>query len=128
MFRSKALRNMIERVDMHPDEEARLDLQRELSVPPHRATGALTKVKILARGKEFFAQSKHGAGDPGDPATRATDADLDQKFERFAAPLLGNRAALAPKALWGLETATSTRQLVAAFCRPPRKTAAERGA
>lgn len=124
VFRSRALRNMIARIQMHPDEEARDDLYRELSVPPRRATGALTKVKVHARGTEFFAQSKYGAGDPGDPATRATDADLDRKFARFAAPLLGDHAALAPKTLWGLETGMSTRGLVAAFCRPPGKTKA----
>jgi 2-methylcitrate dehydratase PrpD len=121
VFRSKALRNMIARVEMHPDEEAREDLLRELSVPPRRATGALTKVRVHARGREFLARSRYGAGDPGDPSTRATDTDLDKKFERFAAPLLADHAALALRSVWGLETGTSTRELVGAFCRPRRK-------
>lgn len=117
VFRSKALRDMIKRVELHPDEEAKAELYRELNAPPHRATGSLTKIKVLARGKEFLGQSKYGAGDPADPATRATDADLDLKFRRFAAPLLGAKADQVPGAIWGLEDKTRARDLAAAFCR-----------
>lgn len=117
VYRSPAMQDMISRVELHPDRAATEALHRELSVRPHRATGALTTIRVRARGKTYSAQTQYGAGDPFDPEARASDADLDLKFRRFAAPVLGRKAARAPAVLWNLERGTSTRQLVRAFCR-----------
>jgi 2-methylcitrate dehydratase PrpD len=116
VFRSKALQKMMKRIELHPSPEAEADLIRELRTPPYRATGNLTEVHLRARGQVFSEKTRYGDGDPFDPATRATDADLDEKFNRFAAALLPDNGARAREAIWALEEAIPVKQLVNAFC------------
>jgi 2-methylcitrate dehydratase PrpD len=116
VFRSKALREMMQRIELHPSPEAEADLARELRTPPYRATGNLTTIRVRARGQVFSETARYGDGDPFDPSTRASDANLDEKFNRFAAPVLPNNGARAREAIWALEQAISVKQLVSAFC------------
>lgn len=117
VYKGTAIRKMIKRVQVLPDRMSTRELQRELAVRPHRATGSLTTIKVYARGKEFVERTKYGLGDPQDPGTRASDSDLDAKFARFAAPVLGRKATRVPEIVWALDRRTSTRELVRAMCR-----------
>jgi 2-methylcitrate dehydratase PrpD len=117
VYRSMAVREMMNRIELHQDEVATDELRRQINTPPHRAIGALTTVQVRAGGKVFVAQSRYGDGDPWDPNTRASDADLDQKFVRFAAPLLGSAGDHVPNLIWRLPGAASVRPLIHALCR-----------
>jgi 2-methylcitrate dehydratase PrpD len=119
VYRSKTVLQMMRRIELHRDDAATHELRRQIATPPHRATGALTTVNVQARGKVFVAQSRYGDGDPWDPDTRASDADLDQKFFRFAAPMLGPVADTIPKLIWSLPEAASVRPLLDALCGRP---------
>ena len=116
-YKDPAVRSMIAKIHLHPDAESERDLQQEIFAWPHRATGTLTRVVVRSNnGTEWSAQSRYGDGDPFDPETRASDAQLDEKFDRFAAPILGRRrAANVPAAIWALESGLEARALVSAF-------------
>jgi 2-methylcitrate dehydratase PrpD len=116
VFRSKAMKDMIARVELHENPASTRELYRELSVRPHRATGSLTTIRVRAGGKTYSETTKYGWGDPHDPEACAKDSDLDDKFHRYAAPVLGRKAGRVPAAVWGLESGVSARQLVKSLC------------
>jgi 2-methylcitrate dehydratase PrpD len=115
-FKDPAVRSMIEKIHLHADAQAEDDLQQEVFTWPHRATGTLTRVVVRTNKAEWSAQTRYGDGDPFDSETRASDAQLDEKFLRFAAPLLSQHCSeRVPEAIWALEAGLATRALVSAF-------------
>jgi 2-methylcitrate dehydratase PrpD len=109
------VQQMIDRVRLHADPVAEQELRAQVRTPPGRAYGCRTRVEVATTRGRFSAEERYGDGDPFEEATRATDADLDRKYERFAAPALGRNAGRAPAVVWSLEQGAPASALAAAF-------------